>query len=1000
MSNQSISNNEHSVNLNELYQNELDGRGNYTYSQPATFSSFFENSVIFAYSISIKHPFSPTYISPAFESFGYNAEQWLDGSDLWIRTIYQSDLNIFLTEIDNAVQNKLNFDCEYRIVKKNGEICWVRNQATLVFAETNEPITLQGILVDITAQKNDMEHKLAMDKLREREEFLFSVTNSAKDAIVSSDNRGNIVFWNEAAANIFGYKESEIIGKPLTVLMPESYRKHHTNGIERYKQTGESRVIGKFVEVVGLRKDGLEFPLELSMGEWETTNGKFFIGIMRDLSERNAAQEALKENEEKYRELFENANDLIYTLDVKGNFTSLNKTGEQILGYQREEVQKMNILDVVAPEFHSLVRKKNKVQNLTNKPMTLELDVIAKEGNLVSLEISTRLIYRKDEVIGVQGIGRDITERKRIVAELKASESQYRLLSEGIMHQVWTATPDGLIDYINGRGMGYFALPCEKVLGEKWTEVVHPEDLQISIEKWNHSLKTGDFYKTEFRLRRFDGQYRWHRALGIAGKDSDGNIIKWFGTNTDIHDQKTAEEQLSYFAKHDVLTGLPNRFKFMNYLEQVTKRAEQKPEQCFAVFFLDIDRFKLFNDSFGHLVGDKLLVAFAERLESNVRFGDIIARLGGDEFTILLNTLSGSDEAISIANTLINSFLEPFNVNGNEVFTSASIGIVISDEVVRVPIEYLRDADTAMYRAKEAGKSCYEVFNTKMLTHNLNLLHTENDLRRAIERDEFRVFYQPIVSLETGEIHAFEALVRWQHPERGLVQPFEFIHIAEETGMIVPIGKWVLEEACRQTVEWQQHFPRSNPFLINVNLSSKQLMHPSLISQVKKALAISKLNPRYLELEVTESIVMENDKVAFAVLDELKEIGVSLSTDDFGTGFSSLSYLHKFPFDTLKIDHSFVSKMDANTKCAEIVSTILTLAQNLSLQVVAEGIETETQLRQLQLLGCNYGQGYLFSKPVIAREAEYFLSDKSNNFRFSVPPIFKPLNISVIEMEQ
>ncbi len=981
MSEQSTNNNEKSVKLNELFQNELNFNSapqlKASYSVMKDLVLFFDKDGRYLHS-------PPNNSSLLLFKSG-------DGQ-LAGKTIHEmlpkEVADFFLGKITEALEKKTSITIEYPF-RNDGKTSW--------FSSIVSPMSENSVLFVV---RDVSEHKLAQDKLREREEFLFSVTNSAKDAIVSADNRGSIIYWNDAATKIFGYEAKEIIGKSLTVLMPDSYKKFHTHDLERYKMTGESRVIGKFVEVVGLKKNGSEFPLELSIGEWETADGKYFIGIMRDLTERNAAQDALKENEEKYRELFENANDFIYTLDLKGNFTSLNKAGEQISGYQREESLKLNILDLVSPDYHALVKKNNKVQLVTRKPITFELEIIAKEGHLVSLEISTRLIYSKDQIVGVQGIGRNITDRKQVEAKLISSESQYRLLSEGIMHQVWTATSDGLIDYINGRGMEYFGLPGGDLLGKKLSVVIHPDDEQISEEKWSHSLKTGDFYKNELRLRRFDGEYRWHRAMGIAGKDSDGNIIKWFGTNTDIHDQKSAEEQLSYFAKHDVLTGLPNRFKFMNYLERVTKSAGIKPDNCFAVFFLDIDRFKLINDSYGHFIGDKLLVSFAERIKASVRPGDIIARLGGDEFTILFNNLSSPNEAITLAEKLINNFLEPFKVKGNEVFTSASIGIVISDETERDPIDFLRDADTAMYRAKEAGKACYEVFNTKMLTHNLNLLHTEIDLRRAIERNEFRVYYQPIVSLETGDIHAFEALVRWQHPERGLVPPLDFIKIAEETGLIVPIGRWVLEEACRQTVEWQRRYPKSNRFLINVNLSSKQLMHPLLVSQVKRALAKTNLDPRFLELEVTESIVMENDTVAFAVLDELKEIGVALSTDDFGTGFSSLSYLHKFPFDTLKIDRSFVSKMDTNTKCAEIVSTILTLAQNLNLEVVAEGIETETQLRQLQLLGCSFGQGYLFAKPVIASEAEYFLSDKSNNFRFAVPPVFKSLDMPISDMEQ
>lgn len=889
----------------------------------------------------------------------------------------EEQADFFLSGITEALKKQSSVDIDYALEIEGGKV---------YFSSIISPVNEDSVII---VARDISEQKTAEMDLEEREQFLTSVTNAAKDAIVSADSAGNIIFWNDAAETIFGYEKRDVIGKSLTLLMPEAFRQRHTDGMKRYQETNEKRVIGKIVEMPGLRKDGTEIPIELSLGNWETPKGKYFVGVMRDLTAQKAAQDSVRENEEKYRELFENANDIVFTLNMDGNFTTFNKAGEEITGYSRSEILQMSLKDLTAKENLDLITKNTKVLLLSKKPITYELKLVSKDGKPILLEISTRLIERKGIAVGIQGIGRDITERKAIEENLRKSERQYRLLSEGIGHIVWTATPKGKVEYLNERGLRYFGKPLRETAGEYWKTLIHPDDKDAAFQKWNFSIHTGEVFETEFRLRRFDGKYRWHRSLGIPGKDKCGNVISWFGTDTDIHDQKTAEEQLIHLARHDVLTGLPNRFKFVKYLERVVNITKLNPKNKFAVFFLDIDRFKLINDSLGHFVGDQLLSAFAERLEENTRLGDVIARLGGDEFTILLNNLTDINEAAEIAKRLIQSFLIPFNVNGYEVFASASIGIVFSDDSERTAIDVLRDADAAMYRAKESGKSCYEIFNCEIHAHNINLLQTENSLRRAIERNEFRVYYQPIISLETGELNSFEALIRWHHPERGLITPADFIEIAEETGLIIPIGKWILDQACRQVAEWQTRFPHAKPFRINVNLSTKQLMHTTLISDVSDILTKHQLNAKYLELEVTESAIMKNEKVCFSVLENLKKLGVLLSTDDFGTGYSSLSYLHQFPFDTLKIDRSFINKMNTGDKADEIVCTILSLAQSLNLKVVAEGIETEEQLRKLQDLKCDYGQGYLFSKPVVAQVAESFLDKNLHNFDIVVPSFYK-----------
>jgi len=437
-----------------------------------------------------------------------------------------------------------------------------------------------------------------------------------------------------------------------------------------------------------------------------------------------------------------------------------------------------------------------------------------------------------------------------------------------------------------------------------------------------------------------------------------------------------SKDHFRHAAFHDALTRLPNRALLAENLKFVIERAKNHEDYQFAVLFLDLDRFKNVNDSLGHSIGDQLLIAMARRLESCIRDVDMVARLGGDEFAILLDGIPSQSEATTMAIRIQQKLLSPFNLSGHEVFTSTSIGIAVSSTGYDHPENMLRDADTAMYRAKAQGKACYEVFDKGMHTHAVYVLQMENDLRRAINREELRVHYQPIVSLDNGQLAGFEALIRWQHPERGFINPADFIPLAEDTGLIVPLGMWILKRACQQLCKWQWQSPANRSLFMSVNLSGKQVAQPSLVSDIREVLEETHLEARHLKLEITESAVMENAEMAARILNRLKELGVQLSIDDFGTGYSSLSYLHRFPVNTLKIDRSFVGRIGEAAENMEIVHTVISLAANMGMEVVAEGIETLSQLVQLRKLKCQYGQGYLFSRPADAETVSSWLSKK------------------------
>ncbi len=438
----------------------------------------------------------------------------------------------------------------------------------------------------------------------------------------------------------------------------------------------------------------------------------------------------------------------------------------------------------------------------------------------------------------------------------------------------------------------------------------------------------------------------------------------------EIAERQRVQEQLLHMALHDSLTSLPNRAFFMKRLEQALERTKQRPDYRFAVLFLDCDRFKMVNDSLGHLVGDRLLIATARRLEQLLHPPTILARLGGDEFAILLEDIEGISDATRLAGQIHQEMIVPFQLDEHKVFFNVSIGIVLGTKDYHQSEHLLRDADTAMYRAKELGKARYQVFNRDMHRRALAFLKLETELRLALERQEFAVRYQPIVSLTTGKITEFEALVRWLHPDRGMIEPAAFMPVAEETGLIVPIDLWVLRQACHQLCLWHNQILGQKPVKIGVNLSVQQFSQPDLIELLDGILAETELDSQSLKLEIVESAIIDNDRSATRIFEQLKSRQIQLSIDDFGTGYSSLSYLHRFSFDTLKIDRSFVSRIGENKENLEIVQTIVTLAHNLGMSTIAEGIETAQQLVQLRALGCEFGQGYFFSKPLDRESAE------------------------------
>jgi diguanylate cyclase (GGDEF)-like protein/PAS domain S-box-containing protein len=559
-------------------------------------------------------------------------------------------------------------------------------------------------------------------------------------------------------------------------------------------------------------------------------------------------------------------------------------------------------------------------------------------------------------------------EQNRTLEALRESEERYALSARG--------ANDGLWVWDLGAGTVYYSDRWKEMLGfskddigdspEEWFSRVHPDDvamLRADIDAHRHGATPS--IEHEHRMRAKNGDYRWMLARGVAVRDAAGDATRIAGSQTDITDRKFAIDRLMHDAFHDPLTGLPNRALFMDRLESVMERARRRGGHEFAVLFLDLDRFKVVNDSLGHALGDMLLVSVGERLRGALRATDTVARLGGDEFTILteINHLA---DAVRLAERIQEDLRLPFRVGEHEIFTTASIGIALSATGYERPHDVLRDADIAMYRAKSRGRGIHEVFDKTMHERAVKLLTFETELRHSIERGQLRVHYQPIVSLESAKVMGFEALLRWQRGDE-LVNADEIVPIAEETGLILPIGQWVLRESLRQLAEWPESLH------MHVNLSAKQFLQPNLLEQVAEALAESGVAAGRLHLEVTESVVIDNPEAAAALLEKLRATGVGISLDDFGTGYSSLSSLRQFPFDTLKIDRSFIST-NGDQRNDEIVRTISALARILGMDVTVEGLESASQVERMRALGIDYAQGFYFSPPVDAGKALQILS--------------------------
>ena len=849
---------------------------------------------------------------------------------------------------------------EIRILRKDGGERWIDFTAGLVrYGGENAAL---GTAFDIT------DYKQAEAALR-RQALVF---DNLYDALMISDTGGRLVGWNRAAERVYGWSREEALGSGPELWLgragADELGQQIFDAVDR-----DGRWHG---EIRFVRKDGRDGVSETVVLPLLDGDGRRVgaLGVNRDVTDRARAEEELRLSEERYRLMVAGSEQVFfYVHDPQGRFEYLSPSVRDVVGYAPEALvgRPYEVLLADDPESAAEVHGGTEAALRADGSLSnYEAEVRHADGRHLTLELAETALVVNGRVTGVQGFARDITPRRAAERALRESEERYRRIFQESRDAIYVTTLDGRFEEVNQAFEEMFGYTREQLLaGASGDLYFNPADRQRFRDEIARAGYVRDY---ETRLLRKNGEPVDALLSASTRRGADGALVGYQGIIHDITERKRAAEQLAYGALHDPLTGLPNRALLLDRVAHATERVRRGDHFLSAVLFLDLDRFKVVNDSLGHGLGDRMLLECARRLEDALRPGDTLARFGGDEFTVLLEGISGPLEASHLAERLLTAVAQPFDLDRHEVFATASIGIALATTGHEDADELLRNADAALSRAKALGKNRLEVFDRAMHAQAMARLRLETDLRRALDRNEFRLVYQPIVSLDTGAIDGFEALLRWRHPERGDVGPDVFIPVAEETGLILPLGRWVVEECCAQMQRWTADgYTR---LAMSVNLSARQFAEPDLAGYLARSLQESGTPASRVKLEITETVLLDQEEPAVGNLARLRDMGVTLCMDDFGTGYSSLGYLHRLPLDVVKIDRSFVSRMDRDARSAQMVHAIVNLARNLRVSVVAEGVETREQLAALRGMGCDQAQGFLFAEPLTHEQAGRMLA--------------------------
>ena len=853
---------------------------------------------------------------------------------------------------------------DVRVRRNDGEDRWLRCHATVVRGEDGEPRYIVAALVDLSEQR-------AKDRaLHETNAFLAEIVETSPVAIYTADADGLITFWNRTAEQVFGFTREQAIGRRAPFV--PAHKKQEAAELRGRVLKGEM-LTG--LELDRQRADGTPIVINGSAAPLRDVSGRItgLLVACVDVTGARRASHDLEQHLHFTRALIDAIPNPVYYKDSAGRYVLFNRAFEEVFG--AEGWLGRTVRERYGPEVAGEHEARDRPLLERPSSVTYEMRMPTASGATREMLYSkVSFVDQSGELAGLIGVVTDVTGYKETERALEASEARFRVLTESSLDLISVVDAEGRILYQSPALRHLLGFEPEETIGRNVEQLVHRDDLEHARAAFRRILEARRSSEPiEFRLRHRDGSWRTFESLGtncLANPHIPGVVFN----SRDVTDRKVIQQRIQHLAYHDNLTGLPNRSLLQDRLAHSVARAERGNRKV-AVLFIDLDNFKNINDTLGHDVGDELLRQVARRLSDSVRVEDTIARQGGDEFIVLLESLEDGRGASVVAQKILNSLRQPFTLGGTEQHVSGSVGIAVYPDDGRDAQTLMKNADTAMFHGKALGKNTYQYFTPQMNIAVKRRMTLESALRRAVMQKDFVLHYQPQVNLETGEIIAVEALVRWQTEDSGTVMPGDFIPLAEETGLINEIGEWVLREGCRQAREWHDMgLPKRR---IAINLSARQFADRGFLDMVTRVLAETGVEPGTLELEITESQVMRQTDGMILLLNKLAEMGVQLAIDDFGTGYSSLSYLKRLPIQKLKIDQSFVRDITVDPNDTAIVVAIINMARSLDLETIAEGVETAGQLALLRSKGCRIGQGFYFSAPV--RAASLYPMLKQNN---------------------
>lgn len=930
------------------------------------------------------------YVSSGIRDiYGVSPEDVVEDASLLWEIVHPDDLKYLAASIEKSSQHLTRWNCSYRVCLPDSGVRWLYGTSMPEKSEDGSTCW-HGCIVDVTEQK------LAEEELRLSKDRLDIATQTLKMGVWDWNVTTGELNWSPMVFEILGMPfQSESVSYELFI------SRVHPDDVERLEHAVQETLRSQDFLKVEFRviwPDGSIHwvSTDASVIQDETNPDLRMIGIKRDITESKIAEENLTRANEQIKIASRTFGIGTWDLDLVTSEVTWDEN--MYLLWQRDPSADMDFYEAWYSRIHPNDREEAVRQSAEGiqlvRDFRQEYRIVLDDGSIKWISGQATVVRNEEgQPTRIVGLNIDSTERLTAQKALKESEERYALAARGSNDALW--------DWNMVTGSAYYSSRYTEMLGLAegqeitlpgfWSEHVHPDDLPALLDAV--ALVTSgerQFLDSEYRLRSATGDYCWMRARAICTHDASGTPLRMVGSVSDIHERKMAQDELEVAATSDLLTGLANRSKFQQRLAQVAKRFEQDPTQHFAVLFLDFDRFKVVNDSLGHDVGDQLLKAIAIRLTQSIRMSDsfesaravnLAGRLGGDEFVVLLEAVGSPEDAVAVGERLLAKLGEPYYLGDHVVHTTASIGIVLPECSNTTADEILRDADTAMYEAKSNGKNCCVVFDIKMRERVQNRLEMENDLRVAIANQQFELMYQPIVHIGSSEVETFEALVRWNHPTKGLISPADFIPVAEDAGLIPELGEWVLTEAACQLAEWQREYPHMAPPGISVNVSRKQVQLPDFPTKAKMIVDSAGLDPSSIHLEVTESAITVDPKQAQETLKQLKSFGFGIHLDDFGTGYTSLADVDLFPLDVVKIDKVFITDISEGGPHIDMVRAICTVASSVGAKVIAEGIETEEQLRILYYIGVDMAQGYLVSRPLTKEAAIKFYCDLGSYIR-------------------